>query len=573
MRATNEAGELFELREGQWVKIGRAKPDTKDEPTERLSSGAINAAMVAAGDVLSTMGRNARGLIADVRGDTAGQASIAAERQDADAIRARLQSEAPIASAVGAALPSLATMPLGMGVGSLGMMSGRVGQIATQLGVGGLMGGLSEESGDVGGGAAQGGALAGAGMLAGNMISRVAAGRAAMAAQRSQQAAGAEAAAGMAGSLQPTEQALIEGARRAGLVVTPGQSTGSRTARQFEAALGSNPWTSAPLQQIDQANTARLDKLAARAMGQDAADVGPAVRAAAEKQIGDAFSEVGAGIGKVETGKLHAGLKALDAEDATGGLPNRAAFKILKRFESGMTGRAEAVAGEAADVMSGKALVAMRSEVARDMRAAFAKSQPDEGQALAKVLDLVDDTIAKAARDVGDVGLVRRYDQARERWSVLRMLDRGGASIDGHVMPGQAARIMKSSDKGGFWGLADETGGTIQRQGTGVQGEAPLGDFYDALRFRSSQLGRDIVGNSGTATRSAVGELMAGGSTVGLGLSALRRLTASPVVKAYANMSPEAAALWGAAAQGAAAAPGATPGAVGSVAARILGGQ
>jgi hypothetical protein len=133
------------------------------------------------------------------------------------------------------------------------------------------------------------------------------------------------------------------------------------------------------------------------------------------------------------------------------------------------------------------------------------------------------------------------YDLARERWSVLRAMDRGGASVDGNVMPGQAMRLGKSSDKRGLWGAADDAGETTMRTGTGRLGEDALGDYYDALRFKSSQIGKPIVGNSGTATRSAVGQWLQGGSTAGMLVGGAKNLALTPPMRAYANMSPEAA--------------------------------
>ena len=124
-------------------------------------------------------------------------------------------------------------------------------------------------------------------------------------------------------------------------------------------------------------------------------------------------------------------------------------------------------------------------------------------------------------------------------------MDRGGASIDGNVMPGQAARLMRSSDKRGFQGRANDVGDTTQVGGSGRIGDRPLGDFYDALRFKASQIGKPIVGDSGTATRSAISNWLNSGSTlptvaVGMG-NMVRRLTASPLAQAYTQMSPQAA--------------------------------
>jgi hypothetical protein len=283
-------------------------------------------------------------------------------------------------------------------------------------------------------------------------------------------------------------------------------------------------------------------------MGVAGDNVGPEVRAQAARQIGQQFKDVGDKLGTVDTKKLYRDLQQIAEEEATQGLPTSAAWRVLKRFEKGRTGREAAVAGAGPDLMAGGQLVAMRSQVAKEMRDAFANNRSDVGEVLGQTLEAVDDAISKAARAAGDEGLVQTYGQAREAWTVLRAMDRGGASMDGNVLPGQAARIIKGSDKRGLWGGAGDAEGvqaSSLRGGGPVPGADPLGEFYDALRFKASQIGKPIVGDSGTATRSAVGQWLQGGSTMGslanAAGGAARGLATRPIISAYANMSDEAA--------------------------------
>jgi hypothetical protein len=530
MRAINERGDVVEWNGQEWVSVPGAGKGAAAAPQNRpaLARGAIEAGLVGAGDVFNSIGINARELFGSLTGNEAMQGRAQADRQEAAEIRARLQAENPVASRVGAMLPGLATLPLGGGVGA-------------QIAMGALQGGIASESGDMAGDAALGGVLAGAGGLAGNMVARVQAGRAARAAER---AGGA-----MAGTLTEAEQQVIEGARRAGMIVTPGQATGSRQARQFEAGLASNPLTSEVFGRIEQNNAQQLNRLAARAMGVEGADnVGAEVRALAEKRIGDQFKQVGTGLGAVDTTKLKKELQRLADEEATAGLPTSAAWNVLQRFTKGEAGRAKAgqtVMG--VDEMAGAQLIEMRSAAASEMRAAFAANRPDKGRNLAAVVDVIDNQIHDAAKAAGRVDLVDMYGRARDQWTVLRGLDRGGSSLDGNVLPGQMSRIMGKSDKTRYWGAADDAGQSTRRGGSGVLGEDPTGDFYDALRFSASQIGRPIVGNSGTATRQAVGDILnpSGGlvgGAVNLAARGAKSLAMNPLTKAYANMSPEAAA-------------------------------
>ncbi|HSC81931.1 MAG TPA: hypothetical protein VLC08_16370, partial [Chitinolyticbacter sp.] len=326
---------------------------------------------------------------------------------------------------------------------------------------------------------------------------------------------------------------------------------GDNSLRQIEASAASNPVLSPYWQQLKQENARQLNTLAARAMGVEADNVGAAVRAQAERQIGDAFREVGEGLGSVPTKKLYSDLQSLAAEEATGGLPTREAWNVLKRFESGMQGRAGAVGGEVADdVMSGADLLRMRSQVSKQMRDAFAANKADRGDVLGAVLERIDDTIGKAALATGRAKLVEKYDKARDSWTVLRAVDRGAASQEGNVMTGRMAQILGASDKTRFWGRADDAGQTLQRTGTGKLGEDAMGDFYDAVRFASSQLGRDIVGDSGTATRLATSGIFEGGPlgvATRAGAYAARRAVAGPLARRYMDASPEAAQVWQAA--------------------------
>lgn len=569
MRAINpKTGEVLELQAGRWVPVdGDKVPGKTAEPDAfeknfKVSSGALESIVASAGDQLTTMGRNVRDLWAGFRGDNQAQADIIDERAQADAIRARMHDEAPIAAGVGAALPGLATLPLGMGSPMLaamapraaaalpamlsrGIAEGALGSAATNIATSAALGGLGSTTGDVAGGALEGGALAGATSMAGNMVARVRAGREALKASRAQQAAGAA-----VSQLDDAQREIIDGARRAGLKVTPGQALGDASMRQVEASASSNPILSPYWQQLRRENAQQINTLTARAMGEGADNVGPAVRAAAENRLGDVADDIGRRLGKVETSALHKDLIALAEKEATDGLPTSDAWKVLKRFEKGMEGRTKAVAGELADEMTGEALLKVRSKVSKEMRGAFGAKDPSRGQILGEALDVIDKHIARAARARGDFGLVDDYGKFRDQWSVLRAMDNGGATADGQVLAGQTARLMRESDKTRYWGLADESGQTMQLHGTGKLGESPLGDYYDALRFASSQLGKDIVGDSGTATRLSLSQAFDGGfgpTLARAGSYAVRRLTLGPLAQRYMNASPEAAQAWNAA--------------------------
>jgi len=458
-----------------------------------------------------------------------------------------------------------------MGIGGAAATGGRM--LAEQLGANAITSGLQSQGGDVLRDAGIGLALGAGGMLASNIGARVWAGKRALEQARN---VGAP----MAGQLSAAEQDLIAGAKRAGLAITPGQAAGSPQMRQLEASLSSNPVTSRVFQEMEQHNVQQLDTLAARAMGvSDAVDVGMATRATAEAQLAKKFEDVGKAIGPVDTAGLQKSLRELAKEESTALLPRTELDSLMARFDRGAANRGVADASAGADQVSGVALMRERSRIARQMRDAFARNDSSAGELYGNVLEAIDEAAKKAAirsaRGDPSAGeaLARAYDTARSEWAVLRAMDRGGATIDGHVLPGQAARLMKSSDKTGFWGRADDAGNTLARKGGAQLGHDPIGDFYDALRWRASQLGRPIVGDSGTATRMYSGQMLQGASAMQLAGMAAKRLTLDPVVRGYSSMSPEAAQAMFAVTQAVKGVPLERGAVLGADVARVFGGQ
>jgi hypothetical protein len=422
-------------------------------------------------------------------------------------------------------------------------LAGTAGTMATNVGLGATMGALGTETGDQAAGAAQEGALAGAFGLAGNMVARVKAGREGMRAAREAQQ--------LAPALNDAQAALIEGAQRAGLKVTPGQALNSPQLRQIEASATSSPMFSPYWQGIKSENQRTLSSLAARAMGVEADNVGPAVLAKAEYQLSKDFEQIGREIGQVSTDKLGKKLDQLASEEATALLPRMELEAIAKRFARGKEGRAKAVGGQVVDMIDGPSLMRERSNIAGEMRDAFANNDATRGKLFANALEAIDDTIRDAAvktaqgNEAGGARLAKLYDQTRDRWSVLRSMYRGAATMSGDVNMGRAEQIMRKSDARGYVGRADEIGQSLQRRGAADGGDA-LGSYYDALRFSNDKLGKDIVGDSGTATRLALGGAFEGGIIPTAGRAA-RALTAGPLARRYMGSDPRALAAWEAA--------------------------
>ncbi len=533
-----KTGQQYELIGGRWAPVTRrtdaAQPTPGKAPARsEYAPDELNplmAALVGAGDTFNTVGINARDMWARVRGDEAGQLRAEDERDEAAKLRNQLHETNPVMATIGGMLPALIAAPLG-GASVLG-----------QLGTSAAISGATSTSGDMLRDSVMGGAFGAAGMGGQQVVQRVWAGQAARRAAISKGVS----------ELTQGELEIIEGARRSGMAVLPGQASGNKFMRQMEASAASNPLMSGVFGEVEQANKEQLNRLAARAMGiGDANSVSAEVRALAEHNIGQRFEQVGRAIGPVDTAPLQKTLRELAKDESTALLPRTELDSIVARFDRGQASRGVAVAGEGTDQVSGVSLMRERSRIARQMRDAYARNDSSAGELYGNVLDAMDDAVAKAAVRTakGDptagADLLGQYSSAREQWNVLRAMDRGGVSIDGNVLPGQAARLINSGDKTGFMGRANDAGQSLQKRGTGILGQNPTGDLYDALRFAHSQIGRPVVGDSGTATRMSLQNMMQGG-LAGAAVMSAKKFGQSRLARGYANMSPEAAAMAGA---------------------------
>jgi hypothetical protein len=151
---------------------------------------------------------------------------------------------------------------------------------------------------------------------------------------------------------------------------------------------------------------------------------------------------------------------------------------------------------------------------------------------------------------------MQAYNEARAQWRVLRNVERNAVDQAGNVLPGAL-----------FQNLRQDYGATLSRGLVKLRMGDKIGDLVSALRV--ANYSRDIVGDSGTATRMA----MQGLSLGELGAGVVKRLTVQPLAKDYLKGGTFGAGLLGGA-QGAAGATAAGRGAgfSGAVLSRAIGG-
>jgi hypothetical protein len=349
---------------------------------------------------------------------------------------------------------------------------------------------------------------------------------------------------GAVSGLNEAEQDILAGARRAGLQLLPGQVTGNPTFRKLEAGLSANPFMSKFFDDVDQGNRSQLNRLATRAMGVEADNVGLSVLNEAERRIGSHFDEVGRRLGRVDIDPMIDGVRGIAAKEATAGLPRTQINTILSKLEGGQEARRAAVGADDARFITGEDMMTMRSTMSANMRDAFRRHDSEMGNLYGEVLEQFDKAIEGAALQMARKGAgnadetIGLYSQAREQWNVYRALANKGATEDGHVNIWKATNNIKNGDKSGYLGRLTERGEQVMRQGTGNIGENATGDLYDALRFYNSRLGKPIVPNTGGTVGAVTGWLNSGGTAASLVKGVGGRLAALPLARAYANQSP-----------------------------------
>jgi hypothetical protein len=544
-RVKNADGDELELIGNQWVPVGKSGPAPAAPKEESLlSDGSAfdkfgEAMAVSAGDQFNTAGMNIRDIYAALRGDKAGRDAIYDERVEAQKIRERLHRDSPVAATIGAMLPQAPLMLLGGGVPAAGALgAARVAGTAAVNSA--AQGALMSESGDYLTDAAIGGGLSMGTSAAGQIVSRVQAGRAAM--QEARKTLGG--AQGAVSSLNDAEQDILAGAQRAGLQLLPGQITNNPTFRKLEAGLAANPFMSKFFDDVEQGNKGVLNRLAARAMGQEADNVGPAVRMQAEHAIGEQFSEVGKRLGRVDIAPMIGEVEQMASREALEGMPRMQIKSILHNLQAGQKERIAAVGADEAGFITGDSMMKMRSTMSGKMRDAFNQGNSELGELYGDVLKVYDKAIEDAAVQMARRGgpqageTIELYGQARDRWNVWRALDRGGATTDGHVNVHKTAANIGSGDKSGYVGRVGENGDQLLRRGTGNLGENPSGDLYDALRFYNSKIGKPAVPNTGGSVGAVTSWLNSGGTASSITKGVVGRLGAYPLARAYANQSP-----------------------------------
>lgn len=307
---------------------------------------------------------------------------------------------------------------------------------------------------------------------------------------------------------------LIRRADDLGLQMPPGVRYQSDNLRRLEAGLSSNPQYAAPFDAIRQNNASQITDLMAQKMGLPAGtkEISPEIFGAAIDRIKGGLDDVGEQIGRVKIDKAaRKELNALMGQATNTVAPNPELASIIGRLQKAHDFNAGT---------SGKELMNLRSILLKQSQGAWKSGKAQLGEGLDGVIDVLD---GMAERSAGPQ-LSQQWAELRNQWRWAKMFEKGST-------------FNEATGKVNIGSLRSQ----LRRDPTYLRGrditDAVGDDLLDAARF--SVLGRDIVGDSGTATRLNMLAMIRNPiESAATGLS-------RPLVNAYVGAGPRTAPIMG----------------------------
>jgi hypothetical protein len=408
------------------------------DPTEGMSTFERGAAGV--GKVFTDLARGAGQLVGAVSRDDVAEA----RRLDAPLMKTTAGTVGNLAGNVAllaptAMIPGAATVP---GAAAIGAATGLLQP--------------SVSTGETAANVALGGAGGAAGQALANAIGRAA------------QQAGTQ--------LTQGQRQAAQGGQALGMRLTPGKASGSTSLQKLEAAAESNPLTAGGFDAIKRTNQEALNRAAAQSIGENAAELSTPVLARAEQRIGAVFDQVADATPVPLAPAVNARLNTIlqDSEGMLMGNNNLAQNGLWRRLDDFVNNRGGATREQLRQLSSNMGKAARNNMTTQNGDRAL-------GEALFAAQEVVEDAIQGTLSQTQQ----RAYATARDQYRNMMTLTAKTNVVNpssGNVSGRSLATTLMQKDRGGF-----TMGGTNT-------------DMYNAARF--TQAFPDIVGNSGTATRS-----------------------------------------------------------------------
>lgn len=291
-------------------------------------------------------------------------------------------------------------------------------------------------------------------------------------------------------------------AKALGFRLTPGVEKNSKSLRQLEASMESGPGGAAGFQPLREHNENVLKRTIVEALGGDGEDLTAGVRGRIMGELETTFENIARRAGTV-------------------GLKRETAFMIhrLDQLTDPVVKRhAAGIVADLPERMKGAELSKRISKLRADADRNWRSESGDLGRA--EAMDIIADGLDKALMDAVPKDVANTLQTARERWRFMRTLERGRA-VDPHgeVRPGVLSNAVQKVYRREYV-YGEQTG------------NAAIDKALRAIRVADGM--RDIVGNSGTATRAKnpVEAIMGGWANQALVQGYLGELTPAGLGKA-----------------------------------------
>lgn len=313
------------------------------------------------------------------------------------------------------------------------------------------------------------------------------------------------------GQITQGQRQAAQGGQTLGMRLTPGKASGSAALQKLEAAAESNPLTSGGFDAIKRGNQNVLNRAAAQSIGENAAELSTPVLARAEQRIGNVFNQVADNTPVPLDPAVNARLNTIlqDSEGMLMGNANLAQNGLWTRLDDFVNNQGGATREQLRRLSSNMGKAARNNMTAQNGDRAL-------GQALFDAQEVVEDAIQGTLSQAEQQAYATARDQYRNLMALTAKTNVVNPS-SGNVSGRSLANTLMQKDRGGF---------TMGRNAS---------DMYNAARF--TQAFPDIVGNSGTATRS----MGAADYVTGLPGNLLTRLYLSAPVTAAAGAGAGAA--------------------------------
>ena len=293
---------------------------------------------------------------------------------------------------------------------------------------------------------------------------------------------------------------LVERADDLGMTISPGAAQDSMPLQQLEASIRSNPALSGVVEPMIQRNQEVVNRLAMEAIGESGEVFTPTTLGRASRRIGDVYKRAASEVDNVN-------LRGID---------QRIAPDIGEAAKRQISSYMDDYPGLSTGVMDGKDFLRLRENVNRQIRSGF-KTNPG----LAEDLIIFQKEMDRRFAQVASPEYVAELQEAGRQWLQLKALESGKVITGGNVNPRSLDTALRRLDRGGYMRGWNDS------------------DYYDSVRI--ANWFSDVVGDSGTATRSYLRDIATNPLGVG-GYAAMR-----PVVRRYfeSGGSPAMAGLVG----------------------------